>query len=234
MNERLKISKYRDNIEMAHLYQYLPHQPYVSRYVNKEKTDANLSATKKKIVEFLLLNMTIDSTFLTLTFRENVQDYDYSADCFKYFLKSFRRKYGYSLSYLAVKELQKRGAIHYHIIIFNPEFSLIPYKDIYDLWGNGGIYIEPIKGVTMGDYLSISGYFSKYLVNRSKGQLISRDKRLFSCSRDVKRPVSTTISPSYDIMRCINSLDPVVISHHRDNMTWLYQGATLLHLDSEY
>ncbi|MGU9287880.1 rolling circle replication-associated protein, partial [Clostridium perfringens] len=54
------------------------------------------------------------SRFITLTFKDNVQDLKYSNYEFKKFVKRFEYYLGYKVQYTVVIEFQKRGAIHYH------------------------------------------------------------------------------------------------------------------------
>lgn len=54
---------------------------------------------------------------LTLTFRENVTDFDAAWDVFRRFIAQCRRKWPNRWAYVAVPELQKRGAVHFHLAI---------------------------------------------------------------------------------------------------------------------
>ena len=67
--------------------------------------------------------------FMTLAFKENIQDIDFSNNEFTNFIRRLNYKlYGVKkamLKYIAVWEKQKRGAIHYHIIFFDFPFSYL-------------------------------------------------------------------------------------------------------------
>lgn len=52
---------------------------------------------------------------LTLTTRENIEDFDIFSPAYKLFLRKMRKRYGQRFSYVAVMEYQKRGAIHVHM-----------------------------------------------------------------------------------------------------------------------
>lgn len=56
------------------------------------------------------------SVFVTLTFKENLTDYDSAVKAFKGFTKQLRRKVE-NLRYIVTVELQQRGAIHFHMLV---------------------------------------------------------------------------------------------------------------------
>src|SRR5690606_4574852 len=60
-----------------------------------------------------------EPVFLTLTFAENVQDIDHGNRAFRNFMRRFEYDTGLKLKYVCVIEFQKRGAIHYHLVVFN-------------------------------------------------------------------------------------------------------------------
>lgn len=76
---------------------------------------------------------------MTLTFKENIKDIDVSNTEFTNFIRRLNYNlYGTKksvLKYIAVWEKQKRGAIHYHINLFDIPF--IKTKKIEEIWGRG-------------------------------------------------------------------------------------------------
>lgn len=84
-------------------------------------------------------NFDDNTKFMTLTFKDNIQDVKYTNVEFKKFIKRLNyylyNEKKQNLKYLAVWEKQKRGAIHYHIIFF--EFPFININDLQRIWGNG-------------------------------------------------------------------------------------------------
>ena len=105
--------------------------------------------------------------FLTLTFKENIQDIKQA----NYEFKKFIQRLNYycfgtkkaNLKYTCVVEFQKRGAIHYHVIIYNMPY--IKANDIGNVWGNGFIKINKIDDVD-----NVGAYVSEYLGQAEKGQ----------------------------------------------------------------
>jgi len=133
--------------------------------------------------------------FLTLTFAENVQDILQAHYEFEKFIKRlnyycFNTKKA-KLKYTCVVEFQKRGAIHYHVIIYN-----IPYikaNIISDIWGNGFIKINKID-----DIANVGAYVAEYLGNAEKGQGYDikddrlKGKKCYFSSRGLFQPEEIT------------------------------------------
>ncbi|EHU9648790.1 hypothetical protein K7P65_002872 [Enterococcus faecalis] len=88
------------------------------------------------------------------------------------------------IKYLATWEKQKRGAIHYHIILFS--FPYIPYERLMNIWGHGLIWINKIDvdaAENRGRY--VSKYFDKDL------DIKEHKKKAFFKSQNLKRPRET-------------------------------------------
>lgn len=152
--------------------------------VNDEKLLTNLARAKREIIDIIKLNLTPASCLLTLTYRENMQDYNRAYKDFKYFVDRIKYNFKIDLRYLRVIELQERGAIHFHVVIFNDEFIKIKYNDIYNLWGNGAVHIRKIENLDSTTFDKIGNYLGKYL---SKSKNIAWNKRIYTTSRNLKR-----------------------------------------------
>ena len=114
---------------------------------------------------------------LTLTFKENIQDLKQA----NYDFTKFIRRLNYetngiegkdlkqsNLKYLAVFELQKRGAIHYHMIFFNLPYIKDVYRKMYKIWGQGRIMVGGkdknfTKVKNQAQLQKIIFYFIKYI-----------------------------------------------------------------------
>ena len=70
--------------------------------------------------------------FVTLTFRENVQDYDTAVKGFKLFTKRLRRKLE-DVHYIATLEIQQRGAYYFHLLINAPD-TQFGLDNVTPLW----------------------------------------------------------------------------------------------------
>lgn len=133
--------------------------------------------------------------FLTLTFKDNVKDLDKANYEFDKFIKRLNYHcYGTkkaNLKYTCVVEFQKRGAIHYHLIIYNMPY--VKANDISNVWGNGFIKINKIDDVD-----NVGAYVGEYLGQAGKGQghEIEDDrlqgKKSYFSSRGLYKPIEIT------------------------------------------
>lgn len=126
--------------------------------------------------------------FLTLTFKENITDLSYTNREFTKFIKRLNYKVFNTkisnLKYTAVVEFQKRGAIHYHVILYN-----IPYikaDEISQIWGNGFIKINKIDNIT-----NVGAYLAEYLGGDEDEKRLEGRRSYFS-SRGLFKPVEIT------------------------------------------
>lgn len=155
-----------------------------NRGVNAKKSLTNLARARREIIELIRLNLVPDSCLLTLTYKENMQDYDKAYKDFYNFVKMVKYNFGLSLKYIRVIELQQRGAIHFHVVVFNPEFVAIPYNDIYKTWGHGAVHIRKIDVFDDVTADRIGNYLGKYL---TKSKDIAVNKKIYTTSRGLKR-----------------------------------------------
>lgn len=133
-------------------------------------------------------NFDDNTKFMTLTFKENIQDITYTNYEFNKFIKRLNfylyHEKKQRLKYLAVWENQKRGAIHYHIIFF--DFPFIKTKKLEEIWGHGFVKINKIdvdSKENRGRY--VSKYFSKDIDMKNYKQ------KAFFKSRNLIMPKTT-------------------------------------------
>lgn len=182
---------------------------------NEVKGLQSLQRARRNLLQIFNDNITMGDLILTLTYEKNETDYEKSYEDFKKFIK--RLKYKYSFEYVSVQELQDRGAIHYHVMLFSyGDYIPLTESDLWDIWGHAGYNYQGEKvGVSVDDVRadnidSLAFYFSKYLSDYHKGQTIGKNKRLFNTSRGVKRVKNEKINyRSFD--RLIKSNDHVKI-----------------------
>lgn len=101
--------------------------------------------------------------FMTLTVRENSRDVKKYDEEFKKFIKRFNYKYGKKHKYLAVRQFQARGAIHYHLLIDwhtdrTDYFAL--NDEVGEIWGHGWVKSIWLKIEGMERRLIMSGRIS--------------------------------------------------------------------------
>jgi len=186
-----------------------------------EMDDATLAKSvqrARQMVRRKLLTMCADR-MLTLTFRENVTSIDESWDCFKYFCRLMRDKYGDKFSYVAVPEYQKRGAVHFHLAI-KGHYSV---KVVRVLWlravgrrrGNIDITSPKKFGKSSWNPRRIANYLSKYI---TKTESVEFNRRRYSSGGGIEIPECITgwlaygLTMSYELRKAIGSITdlPVV------------------------
>ncbi len=155
-----------------------------------QRSTFSLNRTRNTVRRLISANFTSQSTFLTLTFEENLQDARIANACFTKFIRYLRhyiRSQGEfdekKFKYLAVIEFQKRGAIHYHVICTLP---FISRKIMRLAWPYGFYKMNKTKHVK-----NIGAYVSKYLYKDVNDSRLKGQKAYF-CSRNLTRPVEIT------------------------------------------
>lgn len=163
------------------LKEYIKEQRKKRKEENEEERhERSLRRTRTNIQRVLEANLDDKSYFLTLTFAEDIRDYEKANQRFNYWVRQKNR----NLKYLVVKELQNKnrdGVIHYHLVLFDIE----DMKSIAESWTYGYYYFKPI---TDKKSYSIANYFTNYLT-QDKNQLIANEKKIYSKSRNLNKPL---------------------------------------------
>lgn len=154
--------------------------------------------------------------FLTLTFKDNVQDLSFAHNEFKKFIKRLEYRENKKIKYLAVIEFQDtygRGAIHYHCLL---DISYIPQAELQTIWGLGIVNIQAIENVD-----NLGAYLIKYMTKDSN-DIRLRGKKGYLMSRNLKRPEKVTNKDLSDFLKRemkiidkynLNNLNPVYVSN---------------------
>lgn len=150
----------------------------------QERRERNLarSARRTKKRFKLLVRGNLDKSgvsMLTLTYAENMQDELRASKDFKAFIRKLRESNA-RVKYISVMEKQKRGAVHYHVLIFGKAW--IGQKWLQKKWGHGYVSIKRLNG----DAKTVN-YLVKYLVKEEEeGQVkeVGKNKKKFHASRD--------------------------------------------------
>ena len=168
------------------------------QYDSLKRKQKHYEQTRWEIARIVDCNFDNKTKFLTLTFKDNIQDITLTNREFKYFIQRLNY-YLYqtkiqTLKYLATWEKQKRGAIHYHVIFF--DFPYIAKEKLQELWSHGFIKINRIdvdSKENRGRYLS--KYFGKDL------ELKEHKKKAFFKSRNLKMPVEQKLMLTDDVFK---------------------------------
>lgn len=107
---------------------------------------------------------------ITLTYAINMSDLTLAYHDLKIFMIKMKRRFP-DITYFAIPEFQKRGAVHFHLVVWGIPLPVVIYekktRNIAKLWSHGFIDIVKTDGSK-----KIVGYLIKYLL---KAQY---DKRL--------------------------------------------------------
>jgi len=130
-------------------------------------------------------------SFLTLTFAENLSTIDVANKIFSKFVKRLNYKIFKSkrseLAYLAVIEFQKRGAVHYHCVMFNLPDKVIKEERkerlIANVWGHGFVDIKEIT-----ETRAVAYYLTNYLKKKYDDERYDGKKKYFA-SRNLQKPL---------------------------------------------
>lgn len=151
--------------------------------------------------------------FLTLTFKKNNTDLCYANSEFTKFIKRLNYKIFNTkisnLKYTAVLEFQKRGAIHYHVILYN-----IPYiraNELSQIWGNGFIKINKIDSIN-----NVGAYLAEYLGGDEDEKRLEGRRSYFS-SRGLMKPLEITDRKIVETVGAALPLEKMIYSATYEN-----------------
>ena len=150
------------------------------KLLNRQK---NASRARQTVRRFANANFNANSKFVTLTFKDNVSDLKKANNEFVKFRKRLSRALGFDLQYITVPEFQKRGAVHYHLLMNCP---YIDSTVLFRLWGQGFVKINRIDNVD-----NIGAYITKYMTKDTLDERLAGVKCYFM-SHNLKKPEETT------------------------------------------
>jgi hypothetical protein len=124
----------------------------------------NFKNSLKKLVNYIRYNFAkYYVAHLTLTVAENVTEVDFKHlhRVLQFIAKRLERSES-DFKYIAVKELQERGAIHYHILcVYSKPYVFPSSEEIARSWGLGFVKITAPKLVIKVE--KIASYIGKYI-----------------------------------------------------------------------
>lgn len=197
INFKKRVNNYssKKDCQFSMLYSSTSSSLKIKEY--KSRVD-NINRSRKNLRRLVQSNEKRLNKFLTLTFAENETDIKKANKKFEKFIKRLRYKFG-DIQYIAVPEYQKRGAVHYHIIINLPYIPKKKLDDLRKIWGNGWIDLQKCKSFS-GD---IGVYLSKYI---TKDYIQSKNfkQRKYFVSSKVRRPLVYINHIAKDILSSID------------------------------
>jgi len=145
--------------------------------INREKVFKRARTNLRRLIN---CNIESDSKFLTLTFKDNITDLDFANKEFKKFIMRLNYNFKIKVKYSCVVEFQKRGAIHYHVVLYNLN-GKVDLNKLSEIWGNGFIKLNKIKGVD-----NVGAYVCKYMTKSDDDRL--KGKKMYFNSRNLNKP----------------------------------------------
>jgi hypothetical protein len=159
---------------------------------NGQRTERSFFRAQTRLKKLINCNADLASDelrprFVTLTFAENIVDIKRANFEHTKFIRKFNsylksKKFGCKLSYVAVIEFQKRGAVHYHILFFNLPYFPNMYDVMEKLWGNGWVISKKIDKVK-----NLGTYVCKYMTKNINDKRLYGQKCYFA-SMGLKKP----------------------------------------------
>jgi hypothetical protein len=138
----------------------------VSITKSKTKVYSGAYRAKSQVRRMVQGNIRVSSErpkFLTLTFHENKTDLQETNKEFTKFIKRLGTRYKEKQRYIAVPEFQKRGAVHYHAIMFNMPFT--ETRVLEGLWKHGFVKVKEVNRAS-GLALYLVKYISKSFADK--------------------------------------------------------------------
>lgn len=129
---------------------------------NRSENKSQVAQSLKRLRDYINTNVVEPNKckWITLTYKENMQDTKKLYVDFKRFITRLKRLYNqYDIQYIVACEPQGRGAWHMHLIlIFKVDAPFIPNEIIERLWGQGFT-----KTNKLNDIDNIGAYLTAYL-----------------------------------------------------------------------
>ena len=160
-----------------------------------EKREANEKRAQRRAqarIRHLALAAGLDH-LLTLTFRENVTDFDRASRCFERFIKLVHAEMP-EWAYVAVAERQKRGAWHWHLGVAGRQNVALLRRLWLECVGDGNVDVQSPPGKRGNSKLRLVSYLTKYL-GKSFNELRELDAHRFRASKHIKVPCQSIAIP---------------------------------------
>ena len=215
----------------------------VKEYQQKTKYSNNVRQLNRMFEELRQLvnaNFTgeINELHVTLTYAENMVDFDQASKDFKRFWTKMHYRYQ-DLEYIRILEPQHTGSWHIHVLLKTNQYQyLMISKQVLEcLWGNGYVWVNKIRNND-----NIGAYFTahhkdinafekggeertckKCIVKGARLQFYPPNKRIYSYSKGIMKPtkIKTTFS---EAMQFVDMKDLVFSSSTEivavDTETW--------------
>ncbi len=169
---------------------------------NRKKT---LFRTRSSLRRLVFCNSDL-FRFVTLTFKDNITDLTIANRYFKRFIQRVNYKHK-DFKYIAVVEFQKRGAVHYHLLIDR----FIDKEELSALWGVslGATNIKMLKDGKYNEKQTteyISSYLVKYLTKQNASDVRLWNKKSYFVSKNINKPFERVYDNYVDAVSAVRVL----------------------------
>lgn len=160
-----------------------------SRRANSRRRTRSVQRSRLTFFRLVRANVSAEArpALVTLTMRE-VCTLGQAWKCFTAFALRVRKKRKSNFAFIAVPEFQKRGAVHFHVLVWGlSDVEIARERDsraVAQQWGHGYVDIRPTDGSE-----KLAGYLAKYMFKAMWDERLLGNKA-FSGSRNLVRPVS--------------------------------------------
>jgi len=178
--------------KILEVYQY--EQSPVIRFIRKKRpfgrksyrrAKRNLQRSASVFRRLVNANLLGDNPCLVTYTMRDVVDIAVAYDFFTKFNVRLRKIFGSGIKYIAVPEFQKRGAVHFHSLIWGLPLDIVASefrtRFIANLWGLGFVDVRLTDGSSR-----LASYLVKYMMKAwTDNRLLG--KKLFTSSRNCNR-----------------------------------------------
>lgn len=212
--------------DLLELYEYekepTPKKPNTkrSKRYKKYKSDRHIARAVANFRRKVRATLQLGTPYLLTLTMGDIVDIGVAFKLYTQFGARLRRVYGKEIAWITVPEFQKRGAVHFHILIWNLSHEAYlterNTRRIQNLWGYGYVDIASTDGSP-----KLSGYLAKYM---SKAMHDDRlfGKKAYSCSRNTLRSVSINSQTAVALIKEEFSLETLPPTTDREYDTeWL-------------
>lgn len=196
-----------------------PRKPKEYKFSRPRRSD-NIAKAKQSFRRLVRCNLQKGNPYLLTLTMLDILSYSDAIRCFTAFGQRAKRDFGQAFSWIAVAEFQRRGALHFHALVWGLDYDVAhSEKDtrrIQNLWRYGYVDIIPTDGSP-----KIATYLSKYMSKAMSDERLM-GKRAYCSSRNVLRPVSVSTPTAVDLVSQELGLGDIVPLQDRSYGTlWL-------------
>jgi hypothetical protein len=214
----------------------------IKRFTKVSRSEANIKSSRRSFHRLVRANLGSDRPppiLMTLTYSDNVTDIDISNKIFNTFTKRLRYDLGKDISWISVPEFQKRGAVHYHVLLFGVSHEYVKSERstryFASLWTRGFVDVITTDGSS-----KLATYLAKYM-SKALADFRLIGKRGYSASHNILRPVFLNTPFQVEYARedwSIGGVDNPPDKRRIYDTKWLgrcdYKRYTIQHENSSY